>query len=98
MKILLVCAGGASTSILMKKMTRYAQEQGIELEIKAKGVGQYEEHIAGCDVILLGPQVSYKLEEIQAAAGRPVAVIQPYDYAVGNADNIFRQIDGLQKG
>lgn len=31
MKILLVCAGGMSTSILMKKMETYWQEHGEEL-------------------------------------------------------------------
>ena len=38
MKILLICAAGMSTSILMKKMIKYAGEQGMELEIAAKGI------------------------------------------------------------
>ena len=36
MKILLVCAGGMSTGILMKKMEAYWKEQGQELTIQAK--------------------------------------------------------------
>ena len=33
MKILLVCAAGLSTSILMKKLEKYAEQNGIELDI-----------------------------------------------------------------
>ena len=33
MKILLICAAGMSTSILMKKMEQYANDQGIDLDI-----------------------------------------------------------------
>ena len=35
MKILLVCAAGLSTSILMKKLEKYAEQNGIELDIDA---------------------------------------------------------------
>jgi len=93
MKILLVCAGGASTSILMKKMKKYAEDKGFELEITAKGLGDYDEQSSQFDMILLGPQISYKKAEIEENSKKPVAVIAPYDYAVGNVENIFKQID-----
>ncbi len=93
MKILLVCAGGASTSILMKKMKKYAEDKGFELEITAKSLGDYDEQSSQVDMILLGPQISYKKTEIEENSKKPVAVIAPYDYAVGNVENIFKQID-----
>ncbi len=93
MKILLVCAGGASTSILMKKMMNYAEQQGIDLEIQAKGMMEYEDVAKDFDLILLGPQISYKQEDIKAQSQKPVAVIKPYDYAIGNAENIFKQVN-----
>ncbi|NMC29088.1 MAG: PTS sugar transporter subunit IIB [Pelolinea sp.] len=95
MKILLVCAGGASTSILMKKMKTYAEEKGFELEIVAKGMNDYDEIGPQFDMILLGPQISYKQQEIKDISQKPVAVIAPYDYAVGNVDNIFKQINAI---
>lgn len=95
MKILLVCAGGASTSILMKKMEKYAMENGIDLEIIAKGMNEYEDIAGKYDIILLGPQISYKYEEIEKVSQKPVAVIKPYDYAIGNAENIFNQIKSI---
>ena len=56
MKILLVCAAGLSTSILMKKLEKYAEQNGIELDIDAVGIGEYQETCADYDVLLLGPQ------------------------------------------
>ena len=37
-KILLLCAAGMSTSLMVKKMTEAAEKKGIEVEIKAIGL------------------------------------------------------------
>lgn len=95
MKILLVCAGGASTSILMNKMKKYAEAKQFELEINAKSLNEYDEYCTQVDLILLGPQVSYKKKDVEEFSKKPVAVIAPYDYAVGNVENIFRLIDSV---
>jgi len=94
-KILLICAGGMSTSILTKKLEKYAAEHGIELEILARGMNEYDDVYQRFDVILLGPQVSYQKTSIENDTHKPVAVIAPYDYAVGNAENIFKQVAKL---
>ena len=87
-KVLLICAGGMSTGILMRKMEKYAEEQGISLKIEAVGMSAYEDVYKNYDVILLGPQVSYK-------KGEPIAVIPAYDYAIGNVANIMKQVEDL---
>ena len=73
MKVLLVCAGGASTSILMKKIAKYAKEElGIEdFEIAAKSVGSvHPERVVGTyDCILMGPQVGYLKDKVVENAG-----------------------------
>ncbi len=94
-KVLLICAGGMSTSILMKKMEKYAEDKGFALKIEAIGMAAYEEVYKNYDVILLGPQVSYKKAEIQTATQKPIEVIAAYDYAIGNAENIFKQVDKI---
>ena len=96
-KVLLICAGGMSTGILMKKMEKYAAEQGFQLQIEAIGMSSYEEVYKNYDVILLGPQVSYKKAEIEEVTKMPIAVIAAYDYAVGNVANIMKQVDELYK-
>ena len=95
MKILLVCAGGMSTSILMKKIEKYAAEHDIPLTIMARGAGDFEDVVKDFDVILLGPQVSYQKVNIEQASGLPVGVIAPYDYAIGGCENIFKLANGL---
>lgn len=95
MKILLVCAAGLSTSILMKKIEQYAAQNGIDLTIDAIGMGEYQTVCADYDVLLLGPQVSYQEEEVAAGSGKPVAVIPPQDYGMGNAQNVLKLAQSL---
>lgn len=98
-KILLLCAGGMSTSILMNKMKKYASENGIDLSIKATGLSSvsYVKTAADFDVILMGPQVSYRIDEVKEKTGKPVAAIPSVDYALGNAGKIFDQAKQLYK-
>jgi PTS system cellobiose-specific IIB component len=84
-----------STGILMKKVEKYAVEQGVHLQIEAVGMSAYEDVCKDYDVILLGPQVSYKKTEIEEVTKMPIAVIAAYDYAVGNVANIMKQVDAL---
>ena len=97
MRIMLVCAGGMSTSILMKKMEKYAVEKGVELDIKAFAAQDLEDNYQQYDVILLGPQISYKLNDIKKTVTIPVGVIQSFDYAVGNVENIMKLIQSIQQ-
>ena len=95
MKILLVCASGISTNILVKKMEEYVKEQGLDVEVVAKGLGEYGEYFNHFDLILLGPQISYKRKEIEEHSKKPVLAIPPNDYALGNVKNIFNQINSI---
>ena len=53
-KILLLCAAGMSTSLMVKKMTEAAEKKGIEVEIKAIGLEKFQENLDTYDVFLLG--------------------------------------------
>ncbi len=100
MKLLLICAGGMSTSMLIKKLETRAEELGIEnFECEAHGVSSFEEIYKDWDLMLYGPQVSNRAANMISIAGDdyPIAKIEPVDYAIGNAVNIFKQIDKLLK-
>lgn len=90
MKILLVCAGGMSTSILMQKMEKYWKEVGEELEIKAVGLSEYQDVYKNFDIVMMGPQVSYRLKEVKENTGLPCAPIQSFDYAIANCPSIMK--------
>ena len=98
MNIMLLCAGGMSTSMLMKKLEKYAQEHGIESKITAVGLSStsYVEKSSEYDVILMGPQVSYREDEVRKETGKPVAAINPTDYALGRAENIFKLAESIK--
>lgn len=95
MNIMLVCAAGASTSIVMKKMEDYAEANGIDLKVKAYAFEEFEGVAADYDVILLGPQIGYRLDAVKAAVSQPAEVIAPMDYAMGNAQAIIAQAQRL---
>ncbi|MCI5774704.1 MAG: PTS sugar transporter subunit IIB [Erysipelotrichaceae bacterium] len=90
MKVLLVCAGGMSTGLLMKKMENYWQECNEELEINAVGLSEYEEVYRDYDIVMVGPQVSYRLNEIKETTGLPCETIPSLDYATANCSNIMK--------
>lgn len=77
--ILLVCAAGMSTSMLVKRMQEHADSFGIAANINALAISEAKEIIKKneVDVVLLGPQVCFQKREIEEIVqGRiPVAVI-----------------------
>ena len=85
MKVLLCCAGGLSSSILMKKMKTWADAHGEDLEIQAVETWQN-----GYECVLLAPQVSYRLKQLQEEIKLPIAEVPSLDYAIGNAENVMK--------
>lgn len=91
MKIILACAGGMSTGMLVNRMKEYADSQKIEAEIAAYGLSELEDYVEGADMILLGPQVSFQKEEVQEKYPQlPVEVIDMVDYGMMNGEKVFK--------
>lgn len=91
MKLLLICAGGLSTGVLVKKLEQYAKEQGMDLSVSACGCSDYEVPASLSDVILVGPQIAYKEKEIEETCHKPCASISPRDYAMLECQTIVDQ-------
>ena len=90
--IRLFCAAGMSTSLLVRKMIEAAEAEGTEVDIIAYPVGEFDQHLAGIDCALLGPQVGYMKAQMQAkakAAGVPCDVIPMADYGMVNGKNVL---------
>ncbi|MGE1561501.1 PTS sugar transporter subunit IIB [Pantoea septica] len=90
--ILLMCSAGMSTSIMVKNMREAAAKIDADVGIHAIAEQSLNEHLAGTDIILLGPQIRFLLDKITALAnGIPVRVIDTMDYGTMNGDKILRQ-------
>lgn len=84
-KIMLCCSAGMSTSLLVKKMLDEAAKCGLEVEIKAFGVAEFEQQVGQYQVVLLGPQVKYMQKDLQSKAdayGIRVEPINMMDYGM----------------
>lgn len=90
--IVLCCAAGMSTSMLVQRMKDAAQKKGVDVSIKAVPVSEFKENLAEADIILLGPQVKYEQAKLQAQAeplGKKVAVIDMMDYGMMKGDVVL---------
>ena len=90
-RILLACAGGMSTSLLMTKIKAEAEKQGIEITVEAHPESEVEHLIGTFDVLLLGPQVRYVLPAMKKmlAGIAPVDVINMQDYGTMNGAKVL---------
>ncbi len=86
-KVYLFCSAGMSTSLLVSKMRIQAEKYEVPVIIEAWPETLVSEKGPEADVILLGPQISYMLPEIQRLLpSKPVEVID---------SNLYGKVDGL---
>ncbi|MCM3699532.1 PTS sugar transporter subunit IIB [Paenibacillus macerans] len=94
MNILLVCAGGISTSILEKSIRDAFGPERADWKVEAHPVDQLEALIDDFDVVLLGPQIRHKLRSVEktcTAKGKPCEVIDSRDYALSKGDKVLKR-------
>lgn len=92
MRIVLCCAAGMSTSMLVNKMQSAAQGRGLAIDIKAVPVAEFERILPDADVVLLGPQVQFEAARLTAIAtpqGKAVAVIDMMDYGMMRGEQVL---------
>lgn len=92
MKILLVCAAGMSTSLLVNKMKDEAKNRNLDSEIWAVSLTQFNNEIDKCDIVLLGPQVKYEIDRLKPIAeekGKKIAIINMMDYGMMNGKKVL---------
>lgn len=92
--IMLVCAAGMSTSLLVMKMQKAAEAKGIKADIFAKSVSEVEFTLKEkeIDILLLGPQVKYMKKQFETdLAGKniPVGAIDMQHYGMMNGEKVL---------
>lgn len=79
MRIILCCAGGFSTTMLMDSMKATVKKSQKldekDFSFKAIAVDQLQQELDGTDAVVIGPQVSHKAEEIRKLT-EPKGIVQ----------------------
>lgn len=94
--IMLVCSAGMSTSLLVTKMQKAAEEQEIDADIFAVSSSEADAQLDNKDVnvLLLGPQVRFMKDDYEkrlSPKGISVDVINVSDYGMMNGENVLQQ-------
>ena len=92
MKILLCCAGGFSTTMLMKNMENVVKNSkklnDDDFEFKAIPVDLLKNEVDNCDVLVIGPQIAHKLDYI-----KPILEPKNVPYVI-IVQNTYGKMDG----
>ncbi|MBP2097668.1 PTS sugar transporter subunit IIB [Enterococcus rivorum] len=100
--IMLVCSAGMSTSLLVTKMQKAAEERGMEADIFAVSASDADNNLEAKDVnvLLLGPQVRFmktQFEQKLESKGIPLDVINMSDYGLMNGEKVLDQAIALME-
>lgn len=82
-KIVLLCNAGMSTSALVTKMRQAAEKINYGCEINAYPAAEASAVAKDADIVFLGPQVKYMLNEVkEKVSPTPVEVIDMMVYGM----------------
>lgn len=98
--VLLICGSGASSGFMAAAIRKAAKKREIELNVKAASESQLDDRINEIDYLLIGPHLSYMLEEIQEQTknkNAKVAVIPQSIYGTLNGDKALDLILSMEE-
>lgn len=99
MKVLLVCSGGMSSSIIIKILEKEAENNGQQLEVIAVGSHEFQEEIKNnYDAAMIAPQIRYLfdyLKKFADAEGVRFEAIHPQAYSPLGGTKLFKQLQDL---
>ena len=96
MNLLVCCASGMSSSLLVQKMRQTVKDQGLnDIKIGSCSKDQLSKYLEEADVILVAPQLEFYFDEIKekvAPYQKQVLAISSQDYGEMNAISIINSI------
>lgn len=98
--IILACSAGMSTSMLVTRLRKSAEDRGLDYNIYAVPTSELSGELEKQTIsaIFLGPQVAFQKDSIEKlVSGRdiPVKVIDMMDYGTMNSEKIVETIHTL---
>ena len=95
-KIVLLCAAGMSTSLLVNKMKEASISEGLDYDINAYSISEARIYGAEAAVILLGPQVRFNLSKIsEEFPNTPVEAIDMVAYGTMDGAKVIARVKEL---
>lgn len=94
-KVLIVCALGMSSSLLVTRTQEVAKKRNVDVIIESDREANVRTHLDSFSVVLLGPQIRHLLGKIQKAAeGKDIRVemIEMSDYGRLDGNAVLDQI------
>lgn len=92
--VLLCCTSGITTSYFTARMKDAARMMELPYAFEAVSYDHLFQKGTGADVILLAPQISWRLQQVQEAFGdKPVAAIPVSVFAAYDVNGMFRLIE-----
>lgn len=91
-KIVLVCASGMSTSILVNKMREAAEKIEFKCTIEAHAVAKVKEVSKAADIVLLAPQVRFQLNSVKEQVECPVELIDMIAYGTMDGSKVIETV------
>lgn len=95
MRVLMVCFGGWSTSILGKRIEKSLRDRGIEAAVTTAPVELGMKQLNSYDIVLVAPQVRHMVATVQKEAekvGKPLLSISMQEYATPDAGPLTGRI------
>lgn len=90
--LLLVCDQGFSTSMMETALKNEISKRNLKATVEAVGISALSSHIESADVVLFGPQVAYRMEEIKEKYPdriNTMYVMNPTDFALMEANKVL---------
>jgi len=97
MRLLVVCNGGMSSSIIVKKLKEAAESKQIELVTEANATNELGDQVGKWDVCLVAPQIMYAVDNVKKTLNIPVAAIDYRVYAIADGEKALDQALELLK-
>ncbi|KEK23533.1 PTS sugar transporter subunit IIB [Bacillus gaemokensis] len=99
MKVLFVCSGGMSSSIVVNALKKEAEKKGISMDVHAIGTSEVEEEVKnGWDVVMVAPQVRHRFDTVKKIADQqsvPCGVIPPQAYTPLGGPTLLKAVNEL---
>jgi cellobiose PTS system EIIB component len=90
--ITLICAGGFSSSILLKEMEKSSDKKGLDIKFNAISESKFDQYKDETDILLLAPQVRYLEKQILSKYNMDnikIMIIDSIDYGLMNGEKVL---------